>query len=222
MQKLISPIWIKITIFLMAFVNSGCSASMEIEETISIRGNNNAYSIPSKYTKPSSSILHIYLEGGDKSASTALLISDIDDPNLGSDFLFYLLLIHDKSYMQEKVLLDASKSVSKKSSTMAEVDSLYLYQDGLGGNVKNYYFSFNPLNAVPSSLNRKDFYARIKNTAGLDIEGITTVPKPSCQIYSVYDGILIQATVVDSVCLPSNLTKLKNLQDKLMESWRSD
>lgn len=68
----------------------------------------------------------------------------------------------------------------------------------------------------------KGFRARITKPDGLDIEGITTVSKASCQILSVYDGILIQATVVDDVCDSNNLSKIKESQDRLVESWKAD
>ncbi len=222
MRIAISSIVSRVLISLTFLFSSGCSASNEINETISITGKNYGYSIPSRYIKPPNSILQVDLEIGDKGSSTALLISDIEDSELGSDFSVYLLLFYDKLYEQEKVLLDASKSFSNKSLLLEEVAGLYRYQQALGDSVADYYFSFDPAYSELSPIDGSDFYARIQNVPGLEIDGVTTYSKSSCQIRSVYDGILIQATIVDEICIASNLTKFKKLQDKVMESWRSD
>jgi len=51
---------------------------------------------------------------------------------------------------------------------------------------------------------------------------MTSFPSASCQIHAVYDGILVQLTVVDSACSAENLVRFKDIQDELFNSWKSE
>ena len=216
---------VKITywlIMLTALPSIGCSEPNKPKSNFLIKGNRYIYTIPAEYAKNPNSILYEDSFKHDESNSTSLLVTEISETEFGSNVEILLLLFYDKSYQPETVLINASREILKQSAEVQGSASQYHYQNIFGNSIKNYYFSFDPSSVDASSLTEQDFYGRIQHGEGLNIEGMTSFPSASCQIHAVYDGILVQLTVVDSACSAENLVRFKDIQDELFNSWKSE
>ena len=219
MCKLAPLVWSKLAVALLAVAGAGCDALVGSESTFTLKGDRYAYAIPMKYQKGFSSILYPGAIEGDDSASTLLLLK-VEDSESDSEFELSLLLFHDRSYTLEDFLGSAVESAAQKSVKFEKTIGLYQYRRDLGGTKYYYYFSFSPSFSAAKTISEADFKAQFNHGPGLNIRGGRTVSKPSCEILSIRDGILIQATVVHDFCSPGNLRRIKEIQDAVMNSWR--
>ena len=209
-----------IIVFLFTIIMCLCVVALPSRASaLTIKGHRHAYSIPHEYTKNTRSIFHYLfkdLKGFDDAPSTFLSIPGADF-GVDGGVSVRLMLFYDKLY-DRRTIVGASEHILDRSVRIGKQTGFYRYEESFIGEKRHYYFSFDPRLATVLGISDADFYVEMEE-GGLVKSGRLN-RKALCIIHSVYDGILVQTTVVGVVCRPDNFVKIKTQQDRLIGGWR--
>jgi len=203
------------------FALTGCTHASE--SNILVLGNLHKYAIPAEFLKSENSTYYASELTGDEAASISLLIpSHAFSPEIAGSDDISILIFSDRDYnggVEFESFVTKMLEDSKRIENKSDEHIYFMYESNVGDNHLVFYSTFDPELEVNIDQNQ-EYIASMLIAEPISLDEFEFVPRPSCTIHYVFDGMLVQISAIGAVCSSSEFGAMVKSTDALFSSWR--
>ena len=193
--------------FLTASCN-GAGSSMEI------RGKDNHYLIP-EYVINQTPNFNLF--GGDIVGDRGDVLS-LSVSSQGEELS--ILVFWDRVYESDALrnMAENRFGSSRSNDPSRGEGGIYESRERVGSSEQRYFSSFNPYRQ--DNISSEDFFIEVSAQAPFEVGGREVIPRLTCKVFFIYDGMLVQSANIGEWCDPLEVGGVVKDIGSLFMEWR--